>query len=268
MTEIVEGWTAQPWTPGAGAGYERPNLRRRKSPAPEPPARKRKKMLKDKAQLRAPPPRRQQGQLGARHRRLPRPQTRQAPPTTSNGPRSPMASTRSPAPADPSAARSRNRLHPSEDTGQHVVGRQPLQERAGGDVDQGVGLPKKERRRQRHGHRREEADQRDRTAKDEGSKILSPSSGISCRTVQAGRRHRRSRRAPRSPSGSRPASPIPRNPSAATTTRTSIAPRTNDSTPTAITSRRSPGSPQAVPKPSTTSGSGRVSGSGRRPLLA
>jgi hypothetical protein len=170
MTEIVEGWTAQPWTPGAGAGYERPNLRRRKSPAPEPPARKRKKMLKDKAQLRAPPPRRQQGQLGARHRRLPRPQTRQAPPTTSNGPRSPMASTRSPAPADPSAARSRNRLHPSEDTGQHVVGRQPLQERAGGDVDQGVALPKKERRRQRHGHRREEADQRDRTAKDEGSK--------------------------------------------------------------------------------------------------
>jgi hypothetical protein len=183
MTEIVEGWTAQPWMPGAGAGYERPNLRRRKSPAPEPPARKRKKMLKDKAQLRAPPPRRQQGQLGARHRRLPRPQTRQAPPTTSNGPRSPMASTRSPAPADPSAARSRNRLHPSEDTGQHVVGRQPLQERAGGDVDQGVGLPKKERRRQRHGtvgRRPTSATEPPRTR----DPRVSPSSGASCRTVQ------------------------------------------------------------------------------------
>jgi hypothetical protein len=97
---------------------------------------------------------------------------------------------------------------------------------------------------------------------------VSPSSGASCRTVQLRPAPPAIAPVPRSPSGSRPASPIPRNPSAATTTRTSIAPRTNDSTPTAITSRRSPGSPQAVPKPSTTSGSGRVSGSGRRPLLA
>jgi hypothetical protein len=64
MIEIVEGCTAQPWTLGAGAGYEQPNLRRRKSQPPSRQPRKRKKMLKDRAQLRASPPRRQQGHMG------------------------------------------------------------------------------------------------------------------------------------------------------------------------------------------------------------